>query len=156
MRGLSRLAVVIVALFVAVAAYPVQSYADKPTYAKAYPAWTDLMKWADHTYVCYKGSRERCFAQVGGSSGGKELADTRGTGDTDYVSCVYDEGKKPMGICYYRYMIDGVCHQETNIGLGDAGTTVRKAKGYSISSKYFYTYGLNPNVGKCVSTCLKR
>lgn len=47
MRGLSRLAMVIVALFVAVAAYPVQSYADKPTYAKAYPAWTDLMKWAD-------------------------------------------------------------------------------------------------------------
>jgi len=135
--------------------YPAQSYADKPTFAEIKPAGVAWNKWLDHTYVCYKGSSKRCFSHSGTSSGGKELADTRGSGDTDYVSCVYHEWDN-NGICYYSYGIDGVCHQETNVGLGDAGKTVHNAKGYSISTKYFYTYGINPNVGKCISTCLKR
>lgn len=131
------------------------SFADKPTFAEVTPAGVSWDKWLDHTYVCYKGSKKRCFSHSGRNSGGKELSGTRGQSDTDYVSCVYKEWKD-YGICYYRYGIEGVCHQETNTGLGDAGTTVRKAKGYNISSKYFYTYGTNPNVGRCVATCLKR
>jgi hypothetical protein len=147
----------VMAAFVAVLmAAPETVLADKPTYARARSAQIPGLGWADHTYTCYKGSSERCFSNMGGNSGGSKLDGSSGTGDTDMVSCVHDKGKNKGDICYQRYAIEAVCHQETDISLGDAGTTVYKAKGFSTSKKFFGTYGLNPNVSTCLKTCLSK
>lgn len=147
----------ITTLFVMVlVVFPNIASADKPTYARARPAQIPGLGWADHTYVCYKGSSERCFSNMGGNTGGDKLSGSSGTGDTDMVSCVHDNGKNKGSLCYQRYAIEAVCHQESDLGLGDAGTTVYKAKGFSTSSKYFGAYGLNPNVPACLKTCLSK
>lgn len=143
---------------VALMGYPDVASADKPTYARARPIWN--LPWylglADHTYVCYKGSRERCFANYGGTDNGSKLDDASGKGDTDHVSCVHDEGKNKNGACYQEKDKEAACHQESNLGLADAGKTVHKAKAYWASKAAFGVYGKSPNVPGCLKKCLAK
>lgn len=136
---------------------PGVSLADKPTYAKARPIDIPVIGGsADHTYVCTKSSSEKCYANMGGNSGGKELSGSRGSSDTDYVKCVNDLGKREGDLCYQKYAKEAVCHQESNIGLVRTNKTVRNAKKYSVSSKLFGIYGTNLNVIICVKECLTK
>ena len=149
----------VLAVFIAaLAVVPEMALADKPTYARARPIWNlpKVIGIADHTYVCYKGSSERCFANMGDHDGGSKLDGASGTGDTDHVSCVHDKGKNKGGLCYQEYGLQAVCHQESNLGLADARKTVNKARGYSTSTKYFGTYGLSPNAPACVEECMSK
>ncbi len=148
------MSLVLTLLIAALAVAPETASADKPTYARARSVQIPGLGWADHTYTCYKGSSEHCFSNMGGNTGGDKLTGSSGTGDTDMVSCVHNRGKNKGDICYQRYAIEAVCHQETDVSLGDAGTTVHKARGFSTSSKYFGSYGLNPNVPACLKKCL--
>lgn len=136
--------------------YPEVASADKPTYARARSAQIPGLGWADHTYVCYKGSKERCFANYGGNTGGSKLDGASGTGDTDHVSCVHDEGKYKDGACYQEYLDQAVCHQESNLGLADAKKTVYKARGYGTSKLLFGVYGTSSNVPGCLKKCLAK
>lgn len=141
---------------VALMSYPDVASADKPTYARARSAQIPGLGWADHTYVCYKGSKERCFANYGENTGGSKLDDAGGKGDTDHVSCVHDEGKYKEGACYQRYLDQAVCHQESNLGLADADKTVHKARGYGTSKFAYGVYGLSSNVPGCLKKCLAK
>lgn len=138
---------------VALVVVPDIALADKPTYARVRPVAYYYLKWLDHTYVCYKGSKERCFANYGGHDGGSKLSDAGGNGDTDLVSCVHDEGKDKNGACYQKERVEAVCHQESNLGLAHTGKTVHNASGYSFSWVVFGTNGLSPNVPGCLKKC---
>lgn len=134
--------------------YPDVASADKPTYARVRPVDYWLFgAFVDHTYVCYKGSKERCFANYGGNTGGSKLDGTSGESDTDHVSCVHDEGKYKDGACYQEERKDAVCHQESNLGLAKMDKTVYKARGYSTSKALFGVYGKSPNVSGCLKKC---
>lgn len=146
----ARLTLFALALFAAGSAV-----ADKPTYAKARKAEVPGIGWADHTYACYKSSKEYCYANKGGNTGGSELSGTRGSSDTDHVKCVNEEGKKPSQVCHLYYGTEGVCHQETNLGLALTGNTVSRANGWSKSKVLFGTYG-NGGSAECIETCSKR
>lgn len=137
--------------------YPDVASADKPTYARVRPVNQKILGlFLDHTYVCYKGSKERCFANYGDNTGGSKLDDASGKGDTDHVSCVHDEGKNKNGACYQEQDKQAVCHQESNLGLADAGKTVYKARAYGASYRLFGTYGTSSNVPGCLKKCLAK
>lgn len=158
MRKFAASMSLVLAVFgVVIAGYPDIASADKPTYARVRPVDYWLFgAFVDHAYVCYKGSRERCFANYGGNTGGSKLDGTSGESDTDHVSCVHDEGKYKDGACYQEERKDAVCHQESNIGLADAGKTVNKARGYIASYKLFGTYGKSSRVLGCLKKCLAK
>lgn len=142
---------------VALMGYPDVASADKPTYARVRPVNYPLLNvFLDHTYVCYKGSKERCFANYGTADNGKKLDGASGTGDTDHVSCVNKEGKKEEGACFQRERKEAVCHQESNLGLADTGKTVRNAWGYGFSNAMFGTYGTSSKVSGCLKKCLAK
>lgn len=152
---LAFMSLVLAVFIAALAVVPEMALADKPTYARARPIWNlhPSIGFADHTYVCYKGSKERCFANYGDNTGGSKLDGSSGTGDTDHVSCVHDEGKYKDGVCYQRQNDEAVCHQESNLGLADAEKKVTNAKGYSLSKKLFGSYGLSSRVPLCIQKC---
>ncbi len=158
MRKFAASMSLILAVFgVVIAGYPGIASADKPTYARVRPVNQKILGlFLDHTYVCYKGSKERCFANYGDNTGGSKLDDASGKGDTDHVSCVHDEGKYKDGACYQRQNEEAVCHQESNLGLADAGKTVYKARAYSASKALYGTYGTSSKVPGCLKKCLAK
>ncbi len=105
--------------------------------AKKYPTKL-FLKAADHTYVeC--GTGGKAWGCWGGKTGG--TAFNSGTGSTKRADCIAQPNER-AGIT--RYLIDGVCHQAANRILVPAGILVTAARGYSISSAIFGTYGKSP------------
>ncbi len=100
----------------------------------AYPTKL-LLKLADHTYVkCGTGKKAwRCW---GGKTGGKSIAE--GTGSTKRANAIAGRDEKAGIKCY---AINGVCHQAANRILLSAGVLVKDARGYSVSTSLFNTYG---------------
>lgn len=87
----------------------------------------------DHIYVCVGSS---CYALPGSTSGGKELADTRGSGTGKKAKCVAGSSK-----CGITWGITGTCQQGANRMLYEIGKTCYRARGYNVTSKLFGTYG---------------
>lgn len=102
--------------------------------ARAYPT-SMFAGLADHTYVeCLGGGR--AWGCWGGKTGGRVIG--QGSGFTKRANCIAQENEKAGIRCY---LVNGVCHQAANRVLIEAKVTVRLARGYSISSALFGTYG---------------
>lgn len=102
--------------------------------AKAYPTKL-FLKLADHTYVqCDTGGKK--WSCWGGTTGGRVIA--RGPASTKRANAIAQPDEKANIKCY---LINGVCHQAANRILLPAGVLVSRARGYSISSALFGTYG---------------
>lgn len=92
-------------------------------------------KLADHTYVrCGNGGK--AWGCWGGSSGGEMLIS--GTGSTKRADKIAGSDGKAGISCY---LVNGVCHQAANRILSPANILVEGARGYSVSSLMFGTYG---------------
>lgn len=102
--------------------------------AKKYP--TKLFaNAADHTYVeC--GTGGKAWGCWGGKTGG--TAFNSGTGSTNRANAIAKPDERAGITCY---LINGVCHQAANRILLPAGILVSAARGYSVSSALFGTYG---------------
>ncbi len=102
--------------------------------AKKYPTKL-FLKAADHTYVeCGTGGKG--WSCWGGKTGG--TAFNSGTGSTKRADCIAQPNERAGITCY---LINGVCHQAANRILLPAGILVTAARGYSVSSAIFGTYG---------------
>ncbi|MDH0301855.1 MULTISPECIES: hypothetical protein [unclassified Pseudomonas] len=102
--------------------------------AKKYPTKL-FLKAADHTYVeCGTGGKAwKCW---GGNTGGTAFNHNSGsTHRADLIACP----DQRAGIT--RYLIDGVCHQAANRILVPANILVSGARGYTLSSFIYGTYG---------------
>lgn len=94
-----------------------------------------FLKAADHTYVqC--GSGAKGWGCWGGKSGG--TAFNRGNGSTNRANSIAQPNERAGITCY---LVNGVCHQAANRVLLPAGILVSAARGYSVSSAIFGTYG---------------
>jgi hypothetical protein len=95
---------------------------------------------ADHTYVkCGTGKMTwKCW---GRNDGGANIA--AGTASTIQANdiAVQNNTVSNESAGLQCYLINGVCHQAANRILIHAGVTIKKAKGYWISSALFGTYG---------------
>jgi hypothetical protein len=94
-----------------------------------------FLKLADHTYVACStlGKAWGCW---GGKTGGTELR--RAPGSTRRADAIAEPNERAGITCY---LVNGVCHQAANRILLPAGITVQGARGYSVSSALFGTYG---------------
>ena len=102
--------------------------------AKKYPTQL-FLNAADHTYVeCGNGGKG--WGCWGGKSGG--TAFNSGTGSTKRADCIAKPNERAGITCY---LVNGVCHQAANRILLPAGILVTAARGYSVSSAIFGTYG---------------
>lgn len=102
--------------------------------AKAYPT-AMFANLADHTYVeCLGGGKG--WSCWGGKVGGRIIG--QGVASTNRADCIAKPDEKAGIRCY---LVNGVCHQAANRILIEAGITVRKARGSSISTALFGTYG---------------
>lgn len=102
--------------------------------AKAYPTAL-FANLADHTYVeCLGGGKG--WSCWGGKVGGRIIG--QGTASTNRADCIAKPDEKAGISCY---LVNGVCHQAANRILIEAGITVRKARGSSVSTALFGTYG---------------
>ncbi len=102
--------------------------------ARAYPT-TTFANLADHTYVeCLGGGKK--WGCWGGKTGGRVIA--QGPASTTRADCIAKPDERAGIRCY---LVNGVCHQAANRILIEARVTVRMARGYSISSALFGTYG---------------
>lgn len=94
-----------------------------------------FLKAADHTYVqCGNGGK--AWGCWGGKTGG--TAFNSGTGSTKRANCIAQPNERAGITCY---LVNGVCHQAANRILLPAGILVSAARGYSVSSAMFGTYG---------------
>lgn len=94
-----------------------------------------FMKAADHTYVqCGNGGK--AWGCWGGKTGG--TAFNSGTGSTKRADCIAQPNERAGITCY---LVNGVCHQAANRILLPASILVSAARGYSVSSALFGTYG---------------
>jgi hypothetical protein len=103
-------------------------------FAYAYP--TNLAPGrADHTYVtcCEGGHGWGCW---GGRTGGRVLVS--GPASTARADAIAELDERAGITCY---LINGVCHQAANRVLLPASITVRKARGYGVSTALFGVYG---------------
>jgi hypothetical protein len=92
-------------------------------------------KAADHTYVqCGSGGKK--WSCWGGNTGG--MAFNQGTGSTARADKIATPSGKAGITCY---LVNGVCHQAANRILIPAGILVNGARGYTLSSLIFGTYG---------------
>src|SRR5262245_44874975 len=92
-------------------------------------------KAADHTYVqC--GSGGKSWSCWGGNTGG--TAFNQGIGSTARADKIATPTGKAGITCY---LVNGVCHQAANRILIPAGILVSGARGYTLSSLIFGTYG---------------
>ncbi|MCW5596567.1 MAG: hypothetical protein KIT42_11910 [Rhodocyclaceae bacterium] len=90
---------------------------------------------ADHTYVqC--GTGGKAWGCWGGKSGGSVLR--QGSGSTNRADAIAEPDERAGITCY---LINGVCHQAANRILLPARTTVRGARGYSVSESLYGPYG---------------
>ena len=103
-------------------------------YAEKYDAFIEGSP-ADHVYACLQGGD--CYAYHGGKSGGTNLSNTRGDGDSANFKCIATKGFP----CKLVYGVEGVCHQEANRMLSSSNKTVREARGYWIFWPLYWTYG---------------
>lgn len=94
-----------------------------------------FLKLADHTYVAC-GTLGKSWGCWGGKTGGTELR--RAPGSTRRADAIAEPDERAGITCY---LINGVCHQAANRILLPAGITVQGARGYSVSSALFGTYG---------------
>lgn len=102
--------------------------------SKAYPTAL-FANLADHTYVeCLGGGKG--WSCWGGKVGGRIIG--QGTASTNRADCIAKPDEKAGIRCY---LVNGVCHQAANRILIEARITVRKARGSSISTALFGTYG---------------
>ena len=102
--------------------------------AKKYPTKL-FLNAADHTYVeCGNGGK--AWGCWGGNTGG--TAFNSGTGSTKRADCIAKPNERAGITCY---LVNGVCHQAANRILLPAGILVSAARGYSVSSAIFGTYG---------------
>ncbi len=102
--------------------------------AKAYPTAL-FANLADHTYVeCLGGGKG--WSCWGGKVGGRIIG--QGVASTKRADCIAQPDEKAGIRCY---LVNGVCHQAANRILIEAGITVRRARGSSISTVLFGTYG---------------
>lgn len=90
---------------------------------------------ADHTYVAC-GTLGKAWGCWGGKTGGTELR--RAPGSTARADAIAEADERAGITCY---LVNGVCHQAANRILLPAGITVQGARGYSVSSALFGTYG---------------
>ena len=90
---------------------------------------------ADHTYVAC-GTLGVAWGCWGGKTGGTELR--RAPGSTARADAIAEPDERAGITCY---LVNGVCHQAANRILLPAGITVQGARGYSVSSALFGTYG---------------
>ena len=113
-------------------------------YAKRYGTYKFTGLDLDHTYRCANNGQTSCWAFYGGQTGGRYIPYTFGYGS-------YKKSKCPSTNwgCRFVYLVEGVCHQETNRGLYKAGKTVYKARGYWASKAAFGTYGRRWTMCKC-------
>jgi len=102
--------------------------------AMKYPT-TMMAKLADHTYVrCSTGGK--AWGCWGGKTGGTSF--NSGTGSTKRANAIAGGDEKAGIKCY---LVNGVCHQAANRVLYPAGILVSEARGYTLSSLMFGTYG---------------
>lgn len=102
--------------------------------AKKYPTKL-FLKAADHTYVeCGNGGK--AWGCWGGKTGG--TAFNSGSGSTKRADAIAGSDERAGITCY---LINGVCHQAANRVLLPAGILVSAARGYSVSTAIFGTYG---------------
>lgn len=102
--------------------------------AKKYPTKL-FLNAADHTYVeCGNGAKG--WGCWGGKTGG--TAFNSGTGSTNRANSIAQPNERAGITCY---LVNGVCHQAANRILLPAGILVTAARGYSVSSALFGTYG---------------
>lgn len=102
--------------------------------AKAYPSAV-LAHLVDHTYVeCLGGGKS--WACWGGNTGGRIIG--QGEASTNRADSIARPDQKAGIRCY---LVNGTCHQSANRILIEAGVTVRKARGASLSTALFGTYG---------------
>lgn len=98
-------------------------------------ASTLFLKLADHTYVAC-GTLGKAWACWGGKSGGAALR--QAPGSTKRADAIAEPNERAGITCY---LVNGVCHQAANRILLPAGITVQGARGYSVSTALFGTYG---------------
>lgn len=97
---------------------------------------TNMMaRLADHTYVAC-GTLGKAWGCWGGKTGGTELR--RAPGSTKRADAIAEPDERGGITCY---LVNGVCHQAANRILLPANITVQGARGYSVSSALFGTYG---------------
>lgn len=94
-----------------------------------------FLKLADHTYVAC-GTLGKAWGCWGGKTGGTELR--RAPGSTRRADAIAEPDERAGITCY---LVNGVCHQAANRILLPAGVTVQGARGYSVSTALFNTYG---------------
>lgn len=99
-----------------------------------YPINT-MARLADHTYVAC-GTLGKAWGCWGGKTGGTELR--RAPGSTKRADAIAEPNERGGITCY---LVNGVCHQAANRILLPANITVQGARGYSVSSALFGTYG---------------
>lgn len=99
-----------------------------------YPT-TMMARLADHTYVAC-GTLGKAWGCWGGKTGGAELR--RAPGSTRRADAIAEPDERGGITCY---LVNGVCHQAANRILLPANITVQGARGYSVSSALFGTYG---------------
>ena len=121
-----------------------------PVKASSYRNEIEAYKF-DHTYVVHvdNGVRWRCH---GGNTGGRLLA--AGKGDYNGALCVARSASEEAeaGIAYGK---TGVCHQIANRILYPAGFTVVNARGSSVSSSLYGTYGDSETWSSKLKTCFR-
>jgi hypothetical protein len=97
---------------------------------------TNMMaRLADHTYVAC-GTLGKAWGCWGGKTDGTELR--RAPGSTKRADAIAEPNERGGITCY---LVNGVCHQAANRILLPANITVQGARGYSVSSALFGTYG---------------
>ena len=137
-----------VLILIAVLAASIAS-AKNYMYAKRYGFWEWTGLAMDHTYHCANdGSETDCWSWTGGQSAGSYIPYTWGYGNFGDARCTTTNwGRR------FVYLVQGVCHQETNRGLYTSGKTVKYAAGYWASKAAFGTYGKMSSWMVCKTAC---